>query len=102
MPTRAHPENGLVMLRGSLYTLRRRCGKPNCRCASGDAHESPALAYPRAGRTGTLSLTGADLEEVSAALARYHLARRDLDSLADAGISALTARLAARRHRRAL
>ena len=102
MPTRAHPENGLVMLRGSLYTLRRRCGKPNCRCASGDVHESPALAYPRAGRTGTLSLTGARIEEVRAALARYDLARRELDALADAGIAALTARLAARRPRRVL
>jgi len=100
MPTRARSEEGLVMLRGSLYTLRRRCGKPNCRCASGDAHESPALAYPRAGRTGTLSLTGADLEEVSAALARYDLARSELDALADAGIVALSARLAARRQRR--
>ncbi|MHB1598501.1 MAG: DUF6788 family protein [Acidimicrobiales bacterium] len=100
MPTRARSEEGLVMLKGSLYTLRRRCGKPNCRCASGDAHESPALAYPRAGRTGTLSLTGVDLEEVSAALARYDLARSELDALADAGIVALSARLAARRQRR--
>lgn len=99
MPTRARSEEGLVMLRGSLYTLRRRCGKPNCRCASGDAHESPALAYPRAGRTGTLSLAEADLEEVSAALARYDLARSELDALADAGIVALSARLAARRQR---
>ena len=23
------------MLRGSLVTLRRRCGKPNCHCADG-------------------------------------------------------------------
>ena len=88
MPIGTHPEKGLVMLRGSLYTLRRRCGKPNCRCASGDAHESPALAYPNAGRTGTLSLTGSDIEEVSAALARYDIARRELDALADAGIVA--------------
>ncbi|MGH9223715.1 MAG: DUF6788 family protein, partial [Acidimicrobiales bacterium] len=33
------------MLRGSLFTFRRRCGKPNCRCAEGDGHESPALSY---------------------------------------------------------
>ena len=79
MPTQAQPKDGFVMLRGSLYTLRRRYGKPNCHCASGDVHESPALAYRSAARTGTLSLTGADIEEVRAALARYDLARRELD-----------------------
>ncbi len=100
MPTQAQPKDGFVMLRGSLYTLRRRYGKPNCHCASGDVHESPALAYRSAARTGTLSLTGADIEEVRAALARYDLARRELDVLADAGIVALSARLAARREQR--
>jgi hypothetical protein len=39
------------MLRGTLTTFRRRCGKPNCRCANGDAHESPALTYTESGQT---------------------------------------------------
>lgn len=31
---------------GSLYTLRRRCGKPNCRCAQGDhLHATEVLSY---------------------------------------------------------
>ena len=30
---------------GSLYTLRRKCGKPNCRCARGELHESTVLSY---------------------------------------------------------
>lgn len=28
------------LLRGSVYRLRRRCGKAGCRCARGELHES--------------------------------------------------------------
>jgi hypothetical protein len=86
-----------LVLRGSVFTFRRRCGKPNCRCAAGDAHESPALSYTEEGNAKTLTLTGADLDEVRAGLARYEAARADLDRQADAGIAALRARLAATR-----
>jgi hypothetical protein len=33
------------LLPGSLYTLKRRCGKPNCRCAKGELHASTVLSY---------------------------------------------------------
>lgn len=81
------------LLRGTLFTLRRRCGKANCRCAEGEAHESPALAYPEGGRTKTLSLTHADLDQVRAALERYESARSTLDAAAHAGIVELRASL---------
>lgn len=67
------------MLRGTLTTFRRRCGKPNCRCATGEPHESPALAFTDGGRTKTLTLTAAEVTEVAAALARYEQARAELD-----------------------
>jgi hypothetical protein len=98
MPTR-RPSNEPLMLRGSLFTFRRRCGKPSCWCASGDGHESPALSYTQDGKAKTVTLTGADLSEVRAALARYSSARADLDRAADAGIAALRARLASTRRR---
>ncbi len=37
-------EKGGLMVRGTLYTFRRRCGKKNCRRHKGEPHESPALA----------------------------------------------------------
>ena len=83
--TKGTPE----LLRGTLFTLRRKCGKANCRCTTGDAHESPALAYPEGGRTRTLSLTHADLDQVRAALERYERERGELDASADAGIAEL-------------
>jgi hypothetical protein len=92
--------NEPALLRGVLFTLRRKCGKPGCRCASGDAHESPALAYPAGGRTKTMTLGEQDLPGVRAALERYRAAREQLDSAADAEIAALAGQLAARRQQR--
>ena len=89
-----------AMLRGTLFTLRRKCGKPTCRCVSGEAHESPALAFPDRGRTGTLTLRDDDVEGVRRALAAYATAKAELDHLADGALVDLKARLAARRPRR--
>lgn len=87
-PSRSEP----TMVRGTLFTLRRRCGKANCHCATGPAHESPALAYPQAGRTKTMTLAPGDVEGVRAALERYNTARAALDASADAGLADLRAR----------
>ncbi|MFN2504124.1 MAG: DUF6788 family protein [Acidimicrobiales bacterium] len=95
---RARPEP--FMVRGALFTLRRRCGKPSCRCANAAGHESPALAYPEGGRTKTMTLSAADVDEVRAALERYNAARSELDAGADAGVAVLRARLAGRRRAR--
>jgi len=38
------------LLPGSLYLLRRRCGKPHCRCADGELHASTVLSYRGQGR----------------------------------------------------
>lgn len=35
----------LPMLPASLYSLKRRCGKPNCRCAQGQLHATTVLSY---------------------------------------------------------
>src|SRR5580658_1471893 len=85
------------LLRGALFVLRRKCGKPTCRCATGEPHETPALAYPVGGRTKTITLTYADLSAVRAALERYETARAALDATADAGIAALVASMASAR-----
>lgn len=88
------------MVRGALFTLRRRCGKPSCHCANEPGHESPALAYPEGGRTKTMTLSAADVDEVRAALERYNAARAKLDSGADAGVAVLRSRLLQRRQSR--
>jgi len=81
-----------LVLHGTLTTFRRRCGKPSCRCAVGEPHETPALVYTEAGRSKTLTLHRSEVAEVTAALARYEAARAELESAAQAGIAALRER----------
>lgn len=77
-----------LVLRGTLTTFRRRCGKRACRCAAGEPHESPALTYTEAGRTRTVTLRAAEVGEVRAALARYDQARAELEQAAAEGLAA--------------
>jgi uncharacterized protein DUF6788 len=86
--TRSRP----LVLRGTLTTFRRRCGKAACRCASGEPHESPALTFTEGGRTKTITLAAAEVREVEAALARYEAARAELDAQAQAGLTRLRGR----------
>lgn len=83
-----------LVLRGTLTTFRRRCGKPSCRCASGEPHESPALTFTEAGRTRTVTLSAGEVDEVAAALARYQAARQELEAQADAGLARFRGRRA--------
>ena len=43
------------LLPGSLYTLRRKCGKPTCHCQYDALHESTVLSFRRQGKTQHLS-----------------------------------------------
>ena len=38
------------MVQGSFYLLRRKCGKPNCRCATGQLHAAYVLTRSEAGK----------------------------------------------------
>ncbi len=99
MPKSRRKPTEAMVLPGVVFALRRKCGKPGCHCATGDPHETPALAYPEAGRTKTLTLANADLDEVRAAVARYQTAKDELDRAGRLGIDELRAQVAARRAR---
>jgi hypothetical protein len=89
---------GPWVVRGSVVTHRRRCGKPNCRCAGGEQlHEATALSYSERGRNRTLMLGPAEVTAVTAAVARYRAAQARLEAEADAGLAALITRAAAQR-----
>src|SRR5664279_5123095 len=60
------------MIRGSVVTHRRKCGKRSCRCADGQTlHETTVLSYSEAGRTRLLTLPAAEIAAVRAATDRY-------------------------------
>lgn len=85
------------VLPGSLITLRRKCGKATCRCATGSPHESPALSYSVGGRTKMLTLAPEEVPAVAAAVERYRKAVTALEVEARAELDELVARVQARR-----
>jgi len=50
------------LLKGSVYELRTRCGKPSCHCASrqGPLHSTTVLSWSEAGRTRLRSVAPQD------------------------------------------
>ena len=44
------------MVSGSLYLLRRKCGKPNCRCAQGQLHACWVLTRSQSGQSRLYSV----------------------------------------------
>jgi len=99
------PGTPALVLRGSLITLKRKCGRPGCRCARGDVHTTPALSYSVGGVTQMVMLHDEALPRVEAALARYHQAQAALERRVQASVATLRAQLArekaaARRGRR--
>lgn len=88
------------MIRGSVVTQRRRCGKPTCHCADGETlHETTVLSYSEGGRTRTLMLAADEVSAAAAAVARYRAAQAKLEARGNAGLAGLAARVAARRGR---
>lgn len=84
------------LVRGSVVTHRRRCGKPNCRCADGQAlHESTVLSYSEGGRTRRLTLPADQVASVRAATQRYRARRQRLEADGQAGLDVLVARVGA-------
>lgn len=79
-----------IIVRGSLITLKRKCGKPTCSCADGEMHITPALSYSVKGKTHILTLRSSDVPAVRQALANYRTALADLEKTALSGIRRTT------------
>jgi transcription initiation factor TFIID subunit TAF12 len=54
------------LLKGSVYDLKTRCGKPSCHCAAPDGarHITPVLSWSHQGKTQLRSLTAQDLDRL--------------------------------------
>jgi len=64
------------LIKGTVYTLRRKCSKPSCRCAQGQKHESLVLTASIAGKTRLWTIAPDRLEEVREQTERYRQLRR--------------------------
>ena len=66
------------MVQGSFYLLRRQCGKPTCRCNSGQQHASWVLTRSEGGQDRIYSVPQdqrARIRKETAAYRRYQRAR---------------------------
>src|SRR5437867_7923122 len=64
------------MAPGSLYLLRRKCGKPSCRCARGSLHESWVLTRSEAGQQRLYSVPGTQRAQLRSWTAEYRRYQR--------------------------
>ncbi len=64
------------IIKGTLYLLRRKCGKPSCRCARGQLHETMMLSASVAGKTKLWTIPAERVEKIREMTERYRCFRR--------------------------
>ena len=77
------------LIKGSLVLNRRRCGKPGCRCAGGELHESFAFTYKQAGKSVMVHIPEALEPEARQAQKDYHKLKALVEELSVLNIALL-------------
>jgi len=66
------------LVKGNVYEMARKCGKPNCVCTRGELHRSMVLSWSEGGKTRLFSIPPerlGDLRGKSEEYLRYRRAR---------------------------
>ena len=66
------------MVKGNVYELARKCGKPNCTCTRGELHRSMVLTWSHEGKSKLFSIPPerlSALQEKSEEYLRFRRAR---------------------------
>ncbi len=64
------------VIKGTVYELRRQCGKPGCKCAQGELHARMVVSASEKGRTRLRVIPWGFLVEVQQKVRRYQELRR--------------------------
>jgi len=66
------------LVKGSVYDLQTRCGKPSCHCASdqGPLHSSPVISWSERGKTRLRTLPPGELTHFRQATENYRCFRQ--------------------------
>jgi len=64
------------LVKGNVYEMARKCGKPNCLCTRGELHRSMVLSWSEGGRTRLLSIPSERLRELREKSEEYLRFRR--------------------------
>jgi transcription initiation factor TFIID subunit TAF12 len=64
------------VLKGSVYELKRKCGKPGCKCAQGALHARMVLSASQGGKTQLRAIPRGRLVDTQQRVRRYQQLRR--------------------------
>jgi len=64
------------LVKGNVYEMARKCGKPSCACARGKLHRSMVLSWSQRGKTQLFSIAPDRLAEVRQKSEEYLRFRR--------------------------
>lgn len=64
------------VVKGSVYELKTRCGKPTCSCAQGALHRAMVLSWSQAGKTRLVTVGAADLQRLVRLTGEYRKFRQ--------------------------
>ena len=64
------------LIKGSVYELKTKCGKPGCKCAKGELHHRMVVSASEKGKTKLRAIPHGFLVEVQAKVRRYQELRR--------------------------
>ena len=65
-----------ALIKGNVYALARKCGKPTCACAEGQLHRSMALSWSHQGKTRLMTIPPEKLDRLRAGSRQYLRYRR--------------------------
>jgi hypothetical protein len=65
-----------ALVKGNVYELARKCGKPSCVCARGQLHRSLVLSWSHQGKTRLMTIPPEKLDRVRAHSEHYLRYRR--------------------------
>jgi hypothetical protein len=64
------------LIKGSVYTLKRKCSKPSCRCARGEHHAMVVLTASMGGKTRLWTIPEEHMEEIQEGTDHYRRFRK--------------------------
>jgi hypothetical protein len=64
------------LVKGNVYEIARKCGKPNCACTRGELHRSMVLSWSEQGKTRLFSIPPDRLDELRKKSEEYLRFRR--------------------------
>ncbi|HEY4711367.1 MAG TPA: DUF6788 family protein [Dehalococcoidia bacterium] len=64
------------LIKGNVYEMSRKCGKPSCACARGQLHKSMVLSWSHQGKTRLRPIPPERLEELRSKSEEYLRFRR--------------------------